>query len=524
MKSRFPLWLKILVWFFLNVVFLVAVFAIMASAQFHFGWDALISGPAGDHIQDVTRLLVTEVSVHPRNEWNDVLKSAGEEHGVKFYLFHFGPGVMDQLAGEPIDLPAEVRARIQDRGTPNPQPFPGPNGGPGLDDNGGPMFAPGRQGGPPPRMGGPGAPGGFNGPGGRRGGRGGGGPPQSLVHAAGRYWVVAHVNPPFRQQLAAGTMIPMPAAVVMASETLSAGGLFFDPMPWLVAGVGVILISTLFWLPLVRGITRSLSRMTRATERIAEGQFDVRTEVNRNDELGSLSEAINRMAVRLAGLVTGQKRFLGDIAHELCSPIARMQLALGILENTADAKQKERLADLREEVEQMSNLVNELLSFSRASIGKTSPRLQSVALRETVERAVARECGADAGTTVNLDVPGELRAIAEPELLLRALANVLRNAVRYAGASGPIAVRAARDGDRVMLSIEDSGPGVPEEALPKLFDPFYRVDTSRTRDTGGVGLGLSIVKTCIESCGGTVSCENRQPSGLRVIFRLGLVS
>jgi two-component system sensor histidine kinase CpxA len=72
----------------------------------------------------------------------------------------------------------------------------------------------------------------------------------------------------------------------------------------------------------------------------------------------------------------------------------------------------------------------------------------------------------------------------------------------------------------ILLQIEDSGPGIPESALPQLFDPFYRVDSSRTRDTGGVGLGLSIVKTCVESCGGTVACENRRPSGLRVILRL----
>jgi len=113
-----------------------------------------------------------------------------------------------------------------------------------------------------------------------------------------------------------------------------------------------------------------------------------------------------------------------------------------------------------------------------------------------------------------------LVAVAEPELLLRAVANVVRNAVRYAAGAGPIQVSAARENEMIVLRIEDSGPGIPESALPQLFDPFYRVDSSRTRDTGGVGLGLSIVKTCVESCGGTVGCENRQPSGLRVILRL----
>jgi two-component system sensor histidine kinase CpxA len=226
------------------------------------------------------------------------------------------------------------------------------------------------------------------------------------------------------------------------------------------------------------------------------------------------------MAGRLSGLVTGQKRFLGDIAHELCSPIARIQVALGILEQRADDSQKARLEDLREEVEQMSGLVNELLSFSRASLGKTNLKLQSVALRAVVEKAAVRECGPDSGATVSIAIPEDLRAVAEPELLLRAVANVLRNAVRYAASAGPIQISAARENEMIVLQIEDSGPGIPESALPQLFDPFYRVDSSRTRDTGGVGLGLSIVKTCVESCGGTVGCENRQPSGLRVILRL----
>jgi two-component system sensor histidine kinase CpxA len=313
--------------------------------------------------------------------------------------------------------------------------------------------------------------------------------------------------------------IPLPAAIVLSSKTLSAGGLFFNATPWVVGGLAVIVISALVWFPLVRGITRSVSQMTAATERIAEGRFDVRTQERRQDELGSLSDAIDRMAMRLEGFVTGQKRFLGDIAHELCSPIARMQVALGILEQRLGEKQKTGLDDLREEVEEMSNLVNELLSFSRASLGKTSPRLQPVLIKGVVERAVARESGSDGGD-VKASVPDDVRAMAEPELLLRAISNILRNALRYAAQAGPITISAARENDRVLITVDDCGPGIPEAALAQVFDPFYRVDTSRTRETGGTGLGLSIVKTCIESCGGAVSCENRQPSGLRVILQL----
>ena len=345
---------------------------------------------------------------------------------------------------------------------------------------------------------------------------------KTMLHttAPSRYWVIVRFMLPNPEP----SPRPVMTALLVESPSLSGGGLFFDLKSWAIGGVAVVLVSALFWLPLVRGITRSITRMTRATEKIAEGRFDVRAQVRRQDELGSLSDAINRMAERLSGLVAGQKRFLGDIAHELCSPISRIQVALGILEQRADEKQKEYVADLREEVEHMSNLVNELLSFSKASIGGARIRVQSVSVRELVSKAVTRETGnVTGGPAMNIEVPDDLQAMADPELLLRAVANILRNAIHHAGHAGPVTISAVRDGAHANLVIEDCGPGVPTEAIPKLFDPFYRVDTSRARETGGVGLGLSIVKTCVESCGGNVRCENREPHGLSVIIRLSAV-
>jgi two-component system sensor histidine kinase CpxA len=121
---------------------------------------------------------------------------------------------------------------------------------------------------------------------------------------------------------------------------------------------------------------------------------------------------------------------------------------------------------------------------------------------------------------MEIQIPGTLQALAAPGLLGRAVANLIRNAVRYAGEAGPIEVRAESREGTVFLMVSDSGPGVPEETLPKLFDPFYRLDVSRSRDTGGVGLGLAIVKTCVEACGGSVMARNRAPSGLQVEITL----
>ena len=231
---------------------------------------------------------------------------------------------------------------------------------------------------------------------------------------------------------------------------------------------------------------------------------------------------MKRWAARLAGLVHGQKRFLGDVAHELCSPIARTQMALGILEQHSDEHQLPFIADLREEVQAISNLVNELLSFSKASLGKSNIKLTSVALRPTVEKAIFQEAYSEA--IIDVTVTEDLYVLADPNLLLRSIGNLVRNAIHYAGAAGPISITASRGIDKVLVVVADCGPGIPEPAQPQIFDPFYRADPSRDRETGGIGLGLAIVKTCIESCSGSVSCRNRTPQGFEVTLSLKIAT
>ena len=121
---------------------------------------------------------------------------------------------------------------------------------------------------------------------------------------------------------------------------------------------------------------------------------------------------------------------------------------------------------------------------------------------------------------MEVNIGSDLRVEAEPDLLTRALSNLLRNAIRYAGKAGPIAITAVPRDKRVALTVEDCGPGIPEAELQRVFDPFYRLDASRDRQTGGVGLGLAIVKTCVEACRGTVVATNRLPTGLQVTITL----
>jgi two-component system sensor histidine kinase CpxA len=307
---------------------------------------------------------------------------------------------------------------------------------------------------------------------------------------------------------------PLHGTVIWRFSSIWTNKFFFDYRPWLAVILAIVLISVACWLPLIRGLTRAISQMTRATAQIAEGHFEIALSTRRRDELGKLSGSINRMAHRLADLIRGQRRFLSDIAHELCSPIARMQVALGILEQRAAANTIEYVNDVNEELTHVSGLINELLSFSKAELGPAEIQLEPVNVAEVARRVLERESSGQA--RIENHIEADLNILAQPEYLYRSLANLVRNAIRYAGAAGPISLSANNGKGNVSIRIADQGPGLPEDELENVFKPFYRPEFARQRETGGAGLGLAIVKSCVEACGGAVSCRNRSPHGLEV--------
>jgi two-component system, OmpR family, sensor histidine kinase CpxA len=487
MKFRFPLYAKILLWFFLNLVALGIGFYAFFQAQVRIGLNSLMMGRAGDRIQAVSEVIAGELNkTTGRAAWSDILRKFGDSYQVRFYLFHSDGW---QIAGDPVTLPPQVANVLTERRAAPRQP----------PDNQG-----NRQRQPPDSQ--PDRP--RSGPSSDR-------PYQKFMERVAdplSYWVGVRLPVLDREKERF-----VPATLLAASDSMTGGGLFLDFRPWMLIGLGALVFSVLFWIPLVRSITHSISQMTQATAQIAAGRFDVQVAAQRSDELGYLGESINRMAARLAGFVSGQRRFLGDIAHELCSPIARIQLSLGILEQRADEKQKASVEDLREEVQQMTELVNELLSFSKAGMNPKDVRLDFVLLRNLAERVVAREA---ANAPIEMEIDRSHLVLAAPDLLERALGNVIRNAVRYAGQSGKIRISSENTPEHVLLMVTDSGPGLPEEVLDRIMDPFFRPEPSRSRESGGVGLGLAIVKTCVEACQGTVSVRNIQPSGLQIEFRL----
>ncbi len=513
MPARFPLYARILSWFFLNISLLGAGLYLALRSGRTSEW--FVMQQAEPRLQSLARLLVQELQPLPEEEWDGVLKMYAEANGMAFTVF----GGDRQIAGEPVRLPEQVRVHLNVRpgppgGGPQPNPPPGQPRRPGrplFDEEGRPFPD------DPPRPfdGSPGEP------------RFPEGRPQNPPQGQGRlrldaqfpkmfertedpaaYWFIIHV--PLRPQ---GGM-----SLVLRTESLASGGLAMDFTPWVWGAAGMLAVSALLWIPFVRSLTRQIAGMKNATARIAEGEFDVAVPDKRRDELGELAGGINRMAGRLSGFVTGQKRFLGDIAHELCTPLARMQMAGAALEQRAPEELHPRITDLTSEVESMSQLVSELLDFSRAGLAPKSVTLKDTPLLPLVEQAVARE-SLPAGR-LKMNVPLDITVHTNPGLLLRATGNVVRNAMRYAGPQSHLEITARCENGSAVLTISDNGPGVPEEALASLFDPFFRLESARDRQSGGTGLGLAIVRTCIESCGGTVIARNREGGGLEVIFRL----
>jgi len=465
-------------------------------SQFRFGPESLLLGPARDRILAIGNAFSLEFEATPGGPYDALFASYRQRYHADFYLVDPDGAV---LAGPVVQAPDAVVRRLK-----RPPPPGAPPRRPPFDRKGPPPDRRGkfefRKGPPPPRPG---------------GGRNPGPEPVFLVITSSpvAYWAGTRI-PASRPDVDPGR----PAILLIRSDSIFNDKLFFDVRIGLGFAAALIAISMLCWLPFTRGLTHAIAEMDRATGQIAEGRFEAQVVTKRSDELGHLGLQINRLASRLDGFVGNQKRFLGDIAHELCAPIARIQFALGILEQKAEEGQRHHVAVLYEEVQEMSALVNELLLFSKAGLNPATVPLTPVDVASVVHRAVSREAAADAA--IDIQVPDGLTVRAYELFVVRAIANVVRNAVRYAGAAGPITIAAERTNSDVEIRIADCGPGLPESELEQVFAPFYRPEQARTRETGGTGLGLAIVKTCIEACGGSVRCRNRKPSGLEVTMRL----
>ena len=293
----------------------------------------------------------------------------------------------------------------------------------------------------------------------------------------------------------------------------------------------VLVIGGIFCLWLARYLTTPLLKLRTTTNELAEGNLGARVSTKlarRRDEVGQLGRDFNSMAERLESTVRAQQRLLGDISHELRSPLARLGVALGLARQRSGAAAHGALDRIERESDNLNDMISHLLTLTRLESGTDGRRRTSVDLAALV-REVADDADFEARSlnrAVQVVSSDNCSIDGVEELLRSAVENVVRNAVHYTseGTAVEVALRKQNgNGNWAVISVRDYGKGVPGEALEKIFRPFYRTEDARDRQSGGgTGLGLAITERAVRMHGGTVQAVNANGGGLAVELKLSL--
>ena len=270
---------------------------------------------------------------------------------------------------------------------------------------------------------------------------------------------------------------------------------------------------------LARHLTSPLKSLRGAVERFGSGDLSARLNTRRRDELGQLAKTFDGMADRIESLVENQQTLLGDISHELRSPLTRLRLAVDLGRSGGD--QNEAYNRIEKEVARLDALVEELLSWTKYDSGALEPGRSDVWLDEMLEYLVSLHQleAEEKGCRIELETERPVVVYGSEEALRRAIENVLNNAIRFAPSSSAVTVWLEQTGEEIQIRFRDRGPGVPADLLPRIFEAFLRVDPDRSRDTGGAGLGLAIAAKAVEAHDGTIAARNMNP-GLEIAIRL----
>jgi len=307
--------------------------------------------------------------------------------------------------------------------------------------------------------------------------------------------------------------------VIMIREG-STFGIFFLHRPFgelpvwsfalLVGLVGMVIAGSYI---MVRRLIRPVNWLTQGVGEIAKGHFDHKVPVESSDELGELTKSFNEMAQRVSEMIHARDRLLLDVSHELRSPLTRMKVAAEFIQNEP-AKEK-----IQQEVRELETMVTELLETERL---KSNPG--SLILVETDLVTLAKEIAhayTDMEPGVQVVAPPEsVQLPLDRQRIIIALRNLVENALKHTRQeNGPINIKIEKNINSVEMLIQDFGPGIPPEEQSKIFEPFYRVDPSRTRDTGGYGLGLSLAKKIMAAHGGDLTLISEQSQGSTFIMK-----
>jgi two-component system sensor histidine kinase CpxA len=298
---------------------------------------------------------------------------------------------------------------------------------------------------------------------------------------------------------------------------------------WFMLPALELLISGVVSLLLARYLAKPILQTRAATAAFAAGDLTARavSAPGRRDEAADLARDFNSMAERVAAMIDAQQRFIGDVSHEVRSPLGRLALIVGLLRRDAAPALMPNLDRMEQELDAVSQLVRELLVLATLQGSVAPPKRELIDLPDMLDRIVDdltfefHERSHGIRTVRRAGQPAGLVTVrGDGALLRRAVENVLRNALFYTPDDTTVETMVESDGAWARLVVRDHGPGVPDAALPKLFEPFFRVDQARARNTGGAGLGLAISQRAVELHGGRIRAANAQPSGLAVRIEL----
>ena len=295
-------------------------------------------------------------------------------------------------------------------------------------------------------------------------------------------------------------------------------------MPWLPI-VAATLASLLFAALLAWYFSRPIRALRNAFEAAAAGDLAPKFAASRpgivGDELAELGHDFDRMSAQLRALMENQRRLLHDVSHELRSPLARLQAAIGLAHQQPD-RIGASLERIERESVRMDRLVGELLTLSRLEASGALPLDEPVDLVEMVDQ-IADDARFEAGARIDVEAPAPVTVRGTPDLLWSAVENIVRNAVKHGGTAGKVDVALRPDASQVHIDVLDEGPGIAEEHLDEIFEPFFRSNPERN-NVDGHGLGLAIAKRVVETHGGRIAAANRPEGGLRVTISLPLAA
>ena len=287
--------------------------------------------------------------------------------------------------------------------------------------------------------------------------------------------------------------------------------------------IGMLLLSALVSALIAKKISQPIQKLRHGVQRISSGDLKAKISSDlshRQDEIGDLANDFDEMTEKLSSLLSTQQKLLRDVSHELRSPLARLQVALGLAEKRSGAEISPELQRIETEANTLNEMIGKILSLVRLnnlSIDNSSLQFEEIDLVGLLKSLVANADyeGQEKSVKVDFTSPSSHIVKAVPNLLSSAIENVLRNAVKYATDNSEVNCNLEQVDNKLLLSISNSGINVPEDELDKIFEPFYRVSKTREHQQGSGGIGLAIARQAVEIHAGTIKAENLD-KGLRV--------